>query len=209
MIDYLRSPPGRDMFYVHQAQEALKRKKDFVTWLKQREPDTDNMVLPSPTHSTLSLGESEERSASPTRSSSTGSGVRSSNRRRRASRCRRTLRGGGPREAPAHLGRIGHGATAARRPALGFCIPTSKSCERCSGGQGTAVRCRKGRCRPAGREHRQRGDDCKEFEAAVCKWKELRHLEPAELKKALEASKTSSGRSFLDVLGKVATTTNS
>jgi hypothetical protein len=208
MIDYLRSPlkPGH-AFYVHQAQQALQRKKDFVTWLKQREPDTDKMVLPSPdSYTTLSLGESEERSASAYAFE--------------FNRFWREIKQSSPPSKPVQEDlfaevdlvkrlRISAESVTARRP-LGD-LPSDSPY--------TDIE----ELRALERQGRERlfvvekvvadlpdestvaaSDSCEEFAAAVRKWKELRHLEPAELKKALEGFKTSKGRSFLDVLGKVA-----
>lgn len=63
LIDYLRAPyKPQHAFYIHQAIEALTRKKTFRDWHSQHEPIDPNAVLVAqPSHAELSRGESADR----------------------------------------------------------------------------------------------------------------------------------------------------
>ena len=60
-IDYCRAPfkPGRSV-YIHHAQQAMVRHRDFPVWLKQRFPNLDDAPLPGDPYSALSIGEQDD-----------------------------------------------------------------------------------------------------------------------------------------------------
>ena len=63
LIDHLRAPfkPAHS-FYIHHAQQALKRKKDFAKWFADHMPDPNRFVLPSDSpYTELSLSEHEDK----------------------------------------------------------------------------------------------------------------------------------------------------
>lgn len=62
LMDHLRAPPERvHSFYIHHAQQALKRKKAFGKWFRDN-VDPNRIILPSDSvYTELSLGEQEDK----------------------------------------------------------------------------------------------------------------------------------------------------
>ncbi len=186
--------------YLHHAQQALRRKKGFGEWLRQREPDFASAVLPSGmSYSELSLSEREDKRAIAYDFEFNGSWHEVKSADPPATPAQNDL------FAEERLGpkfRIPEEALV-QRTKLPNLVPDSpytdleelRTLERIGFAPFFSVE--KHTFDPVKEKD---GLSCEEFAAVIAKWKEVAHLTPDEIRAILDAQRTSTGESYLDVI---------
>lgn len=201
LIDYLRSPfkPGNS-FYIHHAQRALIRKREFSKWWVENNADELNAPLSRNSYGDLGLNEWDD--------------LRASSYASDFNRIWSEVKASAPTTAViqedlfaeedlARKFRFSEQDLSASFPDLEPDSFAISSTELSDFEKTFAVHVASSK-RIFDEPTEDPTGNCKDFEAAISIWKELQNLELDEIEKLLDEHKTSSGSSFLDIVRDVA-----
>lgn len=197
-IDYLRSPfkPGNS-FYIHHAQQALVRKKEFPKWWAERNADELANPLVRDSYSMLILDESADlrETAYAADFNSIWSEVKASAPTTTA--FREDLFTEEPLAQKLHISAEELSRSLPDLVSDSFTAVTVQDLSDFEKSFSTHPSASK---RIFDESKEDPTANCKDFEAAIAKWKEAQNLEPDKIEKLLEEQKTSDGSSYFDVL---------